>query len=287
MEVCESRTWCISILVLACLPFLHSCRFAAATEEEAEGQWMGIVKAQHWTPEIPPTTYTRPGLVFAVLRDSEGNQYRRTLCDDINGGRPPKEDSEVPVALSSNVNLDGKVGIEVSRKILGTAKHAGADLAVGNINGVTFTPNGVTRLEMAAPNRKERALPRNCLPSLTSPLYQDKNGNYTVPVYVVVEALRYGSLTATYDGDSGAEVSAKLAAASAANIKADLHAKVVGHATLVFTPEKGKGIYIGTHLRCITTLELLMQVAATRVGVIHLEDPEFSAVADLGTLPLK
>lgn len=250
-------------------------------------QWTAIVKAQHWTPEIPPTTYPRPGLVFAVLTDSDGNLYRRTLCDDINGGRPPKEDVEVPIALASKVEMGGKVGVDVSQKLLGIAKLAEIGAGINNVTGVTFTPSAVTRLEMVAPRKAERALPRNCIPNLTSPLYRNGNGNYTVPVYVIVEALRYGSLTATYEGEAGSEVSAKLAAASAANINAELHAKREGRATLAFTPYKDKSIYIGTHLQRITTLNLLTQVAVDRVAVLNFEDPEFPTDADLGTLTFK
>jgi hypothetical protein len=106
-------------------------------------------------------------------------------------------------------------------------------------------------------------------------------------VFVVVQALRYGSLSASYDGQSGPEVSAKLAVASAATGNADVHAKRTGNATLEFTPTDGKAIYVGTHLQQIKRLEVLREIAAKPVANVSFATPQFSELADLGTLPIK
>jgi hypothetical protein len=275
----------LALLSAAAIP--SGCHIGAATEADAESQWKAMIKAQHWTPEIPPSTYTRPGLVFAVLTDSDGNSYRRTLCPDITDGAKPKVDTEVPTVLTGTVDIGASVGVSVTEKILGTGNAAGIAAAISDATNVSFKPQDVRRVEMPSPKSGERAIPAACIPELKSTLYRAADGTYTVPVFVVVQALRYGSLSASYDGQSGPQLSAKLAAASAATVNADVHAKRTGKATLEFTPADGKSIYVGTHLQQVKRLEVLRQIAAKPVADVTFAKPQFSDVADLGTLPLK
>jgi hypothetical protein len=145
------------LALLLPMAILSGCNIGATTEADAESQWKAIVKAQHWTPEIPPSTYIRPGLVFAVLTDSDGNPYRRTLCPDITDGAKPKVDTVVPTALTGKVDMGASVGISVTEKILGTGRIASVAAAISDTTSVSFRPQDVRRVEMASPPQERRA----------------------------------------------------------------------------------------------------------------------------------